>query len=34
VLDHHLGTIKEWQAAVNEIHRRGMYVLLDITGST
>lgn len=34
LLDHHAGTLTQWRAAVEEIHRRGMYVLLDITGST
>lgn len=34
LLDHHLGTIDEWQAAITEIHRRGMYVMLDNTMST
>lgn len=34
LLDHHLGTIAEWQAAIAEIHLRGMYVVLDNTMST
>ncbi|KAK4539476.1 hypothetical protein LTR36_010912 [Oleoguttula mirabilis] len=34
VLDHHLGTITQWRAAIEEIHVRGMYVLLDNTGAT
>ena len=34
LLDSHLGTIAEWQAAITEIHKRGMYVLLDNTMST
>lgn len=34
ILDHHLGTIRDWQTAIDEIHRRDMYVLLDTTGST
>jgi alpha-1,3-glucan synthase len=34
VLDRHFGTISEWRAAVDEIHKRGMYVLLDNTMST
>jgi len=34
LLDHHFGTIAEWQAAITEIHRRGMYVVMDNTMST
>ncbi|KAF7509611.1 hypothetical protein GJ744_007649 [Endocarpon pusillum] len=34
VLDHHFGTIATWREAINEIHRRGMYVLLDNTMAT
>lgn len=34
VLDHHQGTLREWQAAIDEIHSRGIYVLLDVTGAT
>lgn len=34
VLDHHFGTIQEWRDAVDEIHRRGMYVILDNTFAT
>ncbi|KZF26426.1 glycosyltransferase family 5 protein [Xylona heveae TC161] len=34
LLDHHFGTIDEWREAITEIHRRGMYVLMDNTMST
>ena len=34
LLDHHFGTITEWQAAIAEVHKRGMYVVLDNTMST
>lgn len=34
LLDRHHGTIKEWRALTDEIHRRGMYLILDITMST
>jgi alpha-1,3-glucan synthase len=34
LLDHHFGKIAEWRAAIDEIHRRGMYVILDNTLST
>ena len=34
LLDHHFGTIAEWQDAIAEVHRRGMYVLMDNTMST
>ena len=34
VLDHHFGTIATWRAAIDEIHRRGMYVLMDNTMAT
>ncbi|KAJ6440216.1 Cuticle-degrading protease [Purpureocillium lavendulum] len=34
LLDHHFGDIKMWQKTVDEIHRRGMYVILDHTMST
>ncbi|KAF4552111.1 Cell wall alpha-1,3-glucan synthase-like protein [Elsinoe fawcettii] len=33
-LDRHFGTIQEWREVINEIHRRGMYVLLDNTMGT
>ncbi|KZF25449.1 glycosyltransferase family 5 protein [Xylona heveae TC161] len=34
LLDHHLGTIDVWRQAVAEIHKRGMYVILDNTFGT
>ncbi|KAH8908249.1 hypothetical protein BR93DRAFT_895934 [Coniochaeta sp. PMI_546] len=34
LLDKHFGDIKQWQATVDEIHNRGMYVILDHTFST
>jgi alpha-1,3-glucan synthase len=34
LLDHHYGTISQWQAAITEIHNRGMYVIMDNTIST
>ncbi|KAG9697868.1 putative alpha 1,3 glucan synthase, partial [Aureobasidium melanogenum] len=34
LLDHHFGNIAEWRAAVDEIHRRGMYIILDNTSAT
>lgn len=34
LLDKHFGDIKQWQNTVDEIHKRGMYVILDHTFST
>lgn len=34
LLDRHFGDIDDWRAAVTEIHKRGMYVILDNTLST
>lgn len=34
LLDYHLGNITIWQTAINAIHERGMYVLMDNTMST
>ncbi|KAF7323001.1 Modular protein with glycoside hydrolase family 13 and glycosyltransferase family 5 domains [Mycena chlorophos] len=34
VLDPHYGTIAEWQAAIAEIHARGMYLMADFTVGT
>ncbi|TID22987.1 glycosyltransferase family 5 protein [Venturia nashicola] len=34
LLDRHFGRINEWREAIDEIHRRGMYVVLDNTMST
>lgn len=34
ILDHHFGTIEEWRTAIADIHRRGMYIVLDNTFGT
>ena len=34
LLDAHFGNIAEWRRAIAEIHRRGMYVVLENTMST
>ncbi|KAK0612409.1 putative cell wall alpha-1, 3-glucan synthase [Bombardia bombarda] len=34
LLDPHYGNIQQWQHMVDEIHKRGMYVMLDHTFST
>jgi alpha-1,3-glucan synthase len=34
LLDAHFGNIAEWRRAIDEIHRRGMYVVLENTMST
>ncbi|GAB1318283.1 alpha-1,3-glucan synthase [Madurella fahalii] len=34
LLDKHFGTIKLWQEVIDEIHRRGMWVVLDNTMAT
>ena len=34
VLDPHWGTIADWQAAIDEIHARGMYIMADFTVGT
>jgi alpha-1,3-glucan synthase len=34
LLDHHFGKLTEWRAAIDEIHKRGMYILMDNTFST
>jgi hypothetical protein len=34
LLDSHFGTIDEWRYAIDEIHKRGMYVILENTMST
>lgn len=34
LLDKHFGNITMWQDTVDEIHARGMYVLLDNTMAT
>ena len=34
LLDPHLGTLMEWRSAIEEIHRRGFYVIIDLTITT
>ena len=34
LLDQHLGTLQQWQALIDAIHARGMYVILDNTFAT
>ncbi|KAI8457791.1 hypothetical protein BY996DRAFT_4577963 [Phakopsora pachyrhizi] len=34
LLDPHYGTLAEWRAAIDKIHARGMYVMLDLTTTT
>ncbi|CAB38509.1 cell wall alpha-1,3-glucan synthase Mok13 [Schizosaccharomyces pombe] len=34
ILDHHSGTIAQWRDTIEEIHRRGFYLVLDLTIST
>jgi len=34
LLDPHFGRISEWRRAIEEIHRRGMYIVLDNTFNT
>jgi alpha-1,3-glucan synthase len=34
ILDHHFGTIEEWRTVIADIHRRGMYIVLDNTFGT
>lgn len=34
LLDRHLGDLQTWRYAISEIHRRGMYILLDNTLAT
>ncbi|PCH38049.1 glycosyltransferase family 5 protein [Wolfiporia cocos MD-104 SS10] len=34
VLDPHYGNIQDWQNAIDEIHSRGMYIMLDFTVGT
>jgi alpha-1,3-glucan synthase len=33
-LDMHYGTVQEWQQAIDEIHARGMWVVVDNTMGT
>lgn len=34
LLDHHFGNIEAWRDAIEQIHERGMYVVLDNTMAT
>ena len=34
MLDPHWGTLADWQAAIDEIHSRGMFVMADFTVGT
>ena len=34
LLDHHFGTIEAWRSAIGEVHKRGMYVVMDNTMAT
>ncbi|KAK4624114.1 Cell wall alpha-1,3-glucan synthase ags1 [Fulvia fulva] len=34
ILDHHLGNITQWRTAIQAIHDKGMYVILDNTMAT
>ena len=34
LIDPHLGTIVDFREAIEDIHSRGMYIMLDITIST
>ncbi|PLW49252.1 hypothetical protein PCASD_02635 [Puccinia coronata f. sp. avenae] len=34
LLDPHYGTLAEWRAAIDKIHAKGMYVMLDMTTTT
>ncbi|GBE82150.1 Cell wall alpha-1,3-glucan synthase ags1 [Sparassis crispa] len=34
VLDPHFGNITEWQSAIDAVHNRGMYVMMDFTVGT
>jgi len=34
LLDRHFGNIDDWRAMISEIHRRGMYIILDNTMAT
>lgn len=33
-MDPHWGPISEWQALIDEIHSRNMYIIMDFTVST
>lgn len=34
LLDQHLGTLQQWREVIDDIHARGMYVVLDNTFAT
>lgn len=34
LLDHHFGTIEDWQTMVAEAHRRGIRIILENTMAT
>ncbi|EEB09010.2 alpha-1,3-glucan synthase Mok13 [Schizosaccharomyces japonicus yFS275] len=34
ILDHHSGTIEQWRETIEDIHKRGLYLVLDLTVST
>ncbi|EPX70779.1 alpha-1,3-glucan synthase Mok11 [Schizosaccharomyces octosporus yFS286] len=34
LLDPHLGTIEDWRSTIEEIHKRNMYILVDLTVAT
>ena len=34
LIDQHYGTIDKWRWAIEEIHKRGMYVIFDNTVAT
>lgn len=34
LLDHHFGNLEDWRRAVTEVHKRGMYVVMDNTMAT
>lgn len=34
LLDFHFGSLSDWRRAIDEIHKRGMYVILDNTFNT
>lgn len=34
LLDHHHGMIEDWRALITELHRRGMYAIMDNTLGT
>lgn len=34
LLDPHYGTLQDWTKLIDEMHRRGMYIILDFTVGT